>query len=241
MAFEANIEQFSGPLDLMLHLIRENKLDIFDLDVVVLCDQYLEYLEKMQDLKLEIESEYLVELATLIEYKSKKLLPKNSAELEDDYKEDPKDALVKRLIEYQKYKEVSLKFQEAYSERLEQMAKPLSDVDNFRDDTDDVLYDGNSYELLKAMNRILRRLKLSRPVETKLAKKEISVDDRILVIKARLKDMNESFDFDVLIDDCHDLQGVVVTFLAVLDLIKDSLLNFKIGEDDHIYLKRSVN
>ena len=106
MGFEVETQRFEGPLDLMLHLIREQKLDIFDLDMEVLTDQYIHYLHEMEELHLEVESAYLVELTTLIEYKSRKLLPRKEDELEDDY-EDPKDRLVRRLLEYQKYKEVS--------------------------------------------------------------------------------------------------------------------------------------
>ena len=87
--FKVTIEQFEGPLDLMLHLIKEKELDLFDLDVNVLTDQYISYLNAMSEMHLEVASEYLVELAELIEYKSKKLLPRDNSELEDDYEEDP--------------------------------------------------------------------------------------------------------------------------------------------------------
>ena len=94
MDFKVTIDQFEGPLDLMLHLIKENKLDLFDLDIDVLTGQYLIYLDSMDQLHLEIASEYLVELATLIEYKSKRLLPKDESVLDEDLEEDPKDRLV---------------------------------------------------------------------------------------------------------------------------------------------------
>ena len=104
MAFAVETVKFEGPLDLMLHLIREQQLDIFDLDMDILTDQYIEYIHKMERLEIDIESQYLVELATLIEYKSKKLLPKPSEEIESEYEEDPKERLIRRLIEYQKFK-----------------------------------------------------------------------------------------------------------------------------------------
>ena len=87
--FKVTIEDFEGPLDLMLHLIKEKELDLFDLDVNVLTDQYIAYLDTMKDMHLEVASEYLVELVSLVEYKSKKLLPKDDSELEDAYEEDP--------------------------------------------------------------------------------------------------------------------------------------------------------
>ena len=122
MSFLANIEQFEGPLDLMLHLIKEQELDIFDLDLDILTKQYLLYIEEMENLELEVESEYLVELATLVEYKSKKLLPKDESKIEDEYEEDPKERLVRRLLEYQKYKEVSKTLYDAYSDRSFQLS-----------------------------------------------------------------------------------------------------------------------
>ena len=137
MAFEIETEKFEGPLDLMLHLIREQQLDIFDLDMDVLTDQYIEYLNKMERLQIDVESEYLVELSILIEYKSKKLLPKPSEDIESDYEEDPKERLIKRLIEYQKYKEVSKELDELYNDRLCELSKPLSIDDNMRTTVND--------------------------------------------------------------------------------------------------------
>ena len=239
MAFVASYETFEGPLDLMLHLIKENKLDIFDLDMSVLCDEYLAYLDKMDELHLEVESEYLVELSTLIEYKSKKLLPKRETELIDDYQEDPKDALVRRLLEYQRFKEVTQELVVPYMERSRQLSKAMSDTKELeRDDEDEIFYDGNVSDLYKAMNRVLRRLKLAMPIETRYTQKEVSIDDRLLVIRARLKDLDDIFSLEVLADDCKTIEEAVVTFLAVLDLIKDGVLDLAIKDEDKIYLKR---
>ena len=240
MPFEANINDFSGPLDLMLHLIAEKKLDILNLDMGVLCDQYLDYLKKMDALHLEIESEYLVELATLIEYKSKKLLPKDETVLDDGYEEDPKEALIRRLLEYQKFKEVSLSLQDAYDERSKELAKPLSVINASENDSDDIDYDGNPMDLLKAMNRILRRVQLAKPLDTTLRQKEISIDDRILEIKAKLIRLNDTFSFDDLIEDCRTLHEYIVTFLAILDLAKDQILTFSTDKSDNIWFQRGV-
>ena len=117
MAFKVLINQFEGPLDLMLHLIKENKLNLFDLDMEVLCDQYLIYIEEMDQMHLEIASEYLSELASLIEYKSKKLLPREKVIIEENYEENDKERLVKRLLEYQRYKEVSEQLKTFHEER----------------------------------------------------------------------------------------------------------------------------
>lgn len=127
MEFKVLIDQFEGPLDLMLHLIRENKLDLFDLDMNILTEQYLVYLDTMESMHLEIASEYLSELASLLEYKSKKLLPREKVEITEEYEEDHRDRLVARLLEYQRFKEVSEQLMDVYEHRQMQMEKPLSE------------------------------------------------------------------------------------------------------------------
>lgn len=241
MSFLANIKQFEGPLDLMLHLIKEQELDIFDLDLDILTKQYLLYIEEMENLELEVESEYLVELATLVEYKSKKLLPKDESKIEDEYEEDPKERLVRRLLEYQKYKEVSKTLYDAYSDRSFQLSKPISDGEEFKVQESNSPYDGNPNDLLKAMSRVIRRLELSKPIETKYTSKELSVDDRILAIKARLKDLDDTFSFEKLVDDCKEVHEVIVTFLAVLDLAKNHILFFSTDDNDNIWFTRGDN
>lgn len=242
MSFTVETTKFDGPLDLMLHLIKEQQLDIFDLDMEVLTDQYINYLQTMEKLELEIESEYLVELATLIEYKSKKLLPKKTEELEDDYEEDPKERIVRRLLEYQKYKEVSSELLEAFNQRQEQFAKPLSiDSINTNNLVDDQKLEGNPYDLLKAMTRVLRRMELSKPIETKLTAKEISTEDRILEIKSRLSTLPKTFNFENLVSDCHNVHEVIVTFLAILDMAKDHYLVFGTDDNDEIWFRRGEN
>lgn len=234
--------KFEGPLDLMLHLIHEQQLDIFDLDMEILTDQYIRYLHAMEDLHLEVESEYLVELATLIEYKSKKLLPKRAEELEDDY-EDPKDRLVRRLLEYQKYKEVSKTLYDSYLERQDQLSKPVSfdEIVRHQNDIETQKLEGDPYDLLKAMNKVLRRLQLSRPLDIRFTQKELSPEDRILQIKARLRDLPETFSFDTLIEDCDSLHEYVITFIAILDMAKDHFLAFTIDDNDNIWFTRGNN
>ena len=107
MHFSVSLEQFDGPLDLMLHLIKENKLELFDLDLDTLATQYINYIHQVQELHLEVASEYLTELASLLEYKSRKLLPREEVEVQEEYEEDNRQRLVARLLEYQRYKEVS--------------------------------------------------------------------------------------------------------------------------------------
>lgn len=242
MGFTVETLKFEGPLDLMLHLIREQQLDIFDLNMEILTDQYIAYLHAMEQMHIDVESEYLVELATLIEYKSKKLLPKQPDEIDDDY-EDPKDKLVRRLLEYQKYKEVSGILYDSYIDRQDQMSKPVSfeQVLKSKNDIETQKLEGDPYDLLKAMTKVLRRIQLSRPLDIKFTQKELSPEDRILQIKARLKDLPETFNFETLLDDCGNLHEYVVTFLAILDMAKDHYLVFTIDDSENIWFRRGSN
>lgn len=242
MKFTVTIDQFEGPLDLMLHLIKENKLDLFDLDMNVLTTQYIEFIHQMKDLHLEIASEYLSELASLIEYKSKKLLPREEVQVEEDYEEDQRTKLVARLVEYQKYKEISEKLRIDYENRQKHFTRPVSPLVEqwsipIKSDT---LENQSPYELLKAMNRVLQRMILLKPYETKVTIKELSVEERLEQIKERLKDSNDTILFETLCDDCSSLHMVIVTFLSILDLIHQKWLDFTIDSEDHIYVKRGI-
>lgn len=242
MKFTVTIDQFEGPLDLMLHLIKENKLDLFDLDMNVLTKQYIEFIHQMKDLHLEIASEYLSELASLIEYKSKKLLPREEVQVEEEYEEDQRTKLVARLVEYQKYKEISEKLRIDYENRQKHFTRPVSPlVEQWSIPIEsDTLENQSPYELLKAMNRVLQRMILLKPYETKVTIKELSVEERLEQIKERLKDSNNTISFETLCDDCSSLHMVIVTFLSILDLIHQKWLDFTIDSEDHIYVKRGI-
>lgn len=242
MKFTVTIDQFEGPLDLMLHLIKENKLDLFELDMNVLTAQYIEFIHQMKDLHLEIASEYLSELASLIEYKSKKLLPREEVQVEEEYEEDQRTKLVARLVEYQKYKEISEKLRIDYENRQKHFTRPVSPlVEQWSIPIEsDTLENQSPYELLKAMNRVLQRMILLKPYETKVTIKELSVEERLEQIKERLKDSNDMILFETLCDDCSSLHMVIVTFLSILDLIHQKWLDFTIDSEDHIYVKRGI-
>lgn len=240
-AFTIAIEQFEGPLDLMLHLIKEQELDLFDLDVNQLADQYIAYLSAMNDMHLEVASEYLVELAELIEYKSKKLLPKDESEINDEYEEDPKERLIRRLLEYQQIKEVSQQLNLMFEQRQKQMTKPVSnESEQWIKSSDNEPYDGNPNDLLRAMRKCLLRMQLTKPIETRYTKKEISMEDRELVIRAKLDHLPKTFRFEALLEDCHDVPTFIATFLAVLDLARLHTLVFTIDDDDVIWFSRGV-
>lgn len=237
MEFTVSIEQFDGPLDLMLHLIKENELDLFDLDISILANQYVDFIHAMKQLNLDIASEYLIELASLIEYKSKKLLPKDQTELEDPYQQGNEEDLVRRLIEYQKYKEISEQFSLRFQQRALLHDKPQAEIVNQWMQPDESNQSGNPYDLIKAMQKVLKRYQLAQPYQVNITQKRITVEDRIIQIKKQLKNWPEVFHLQTAMQDCQDRYDVVVTFLAILDLVHDCYLAFTVKEEE-IYFKK---
>ena len=236
MGFKVTIDQFDGPLDLMLHLIKEEQLDLFELDIVKLTDQYLNYIRAMQQLHLDVASEYMVELATLIEYKSRKLLPKNEDVLDDDYV-DESEELVNRLLEYQKYREVTENFENLYRERLQMHDKPLSEIAGEWIKVEENFRETSPYELIKAMDKVLKRLQLAQPYEVSITTKELTVDDRIKQLKKKIKEWNGSFTMTKSMEDCNSIYMVVITFLSLLDMVHDGSLTFKVRKDEVYFMK----
>ena len=237
MHFSVMIHEFEGPLDLMYHLIKENKLDLFDLYMDILCDQYLAYLNQMEEMHLDIASEFLSELAGLIEYKSKKLLPKEKVVIEEEYEEDERDKLVKRLLEYQRYKEACESLKPLYEERLKLYTKPISEeATKWMKVVKEEDFEGNPYDLMKAMNRVLRRIALENPVETKLTVKELSVDERMEQIRTRLRHFTGKMSFTDLCNDCNSKHMVIVTFMAILDMIKFQEISYVLDDFDEIWI-----
>lgn len=236
--FKVTIDQFDGPLDLMLHLISEKQLDLLDLDMNALTDQYMAYIEGMQELHLDVASEYLAELVKLIEYKSKKMLGlKQEEPTEEEY---TKEKLVSRLLEYQKYKEASAQLNEMYEDRQLLISKPMSlEADQWMKESEDQPVTGSPYDLMKAMKKVLYRIQIQTPSIASYEVKEISIEDRELEVRARLSSLPETFTFERLLDDCTgSMQKAIATFISVLDLIRQHLLFFTIDEEEEIWLTR---
>lgn len=221
MEITLKIDDFEGPLDLLLHLIKEKKMDILNLKLEIIIDEYLKFIEKMEQMNLNVASSYLVMASELIEMKSKLLLPRH--EEEEEVEEDPKKALVNRLIEYQKYKDLTEDFKELENERrqiytrLPENLKEYSDNDAMINNSDVTLDD-----LLKAFQKFLERKKLEQPLNTKVTKKEMSVEERTISIRNILK-TKKKVNFLELFDVLNK-EYVVVTFLAILEMAKKNEL-----------------
>ena len=225
MDYKFTIDKFQGPLDLLLHLIKESDIDIFDINITEITDQYLKYIESMETLNLNIDSEYLVMAAELIEMKSRELLPNEDDDDSDDYEEDPKEQLINRLIEYQKYKQVASEFKNLEEERKLMYSKMPSELNEFK--TDDVLIsdDISLDDLVQAFMAFQKRKELDKPLNTVVTRKEYSVRVRCHDIMSKLE-KNKKINFTDLFD-VRSKDYVVVTFLAILDLAKSGRLKIK--------------
>ncbi len=238
MDFFVSIDKFEGPLDLMLHLIKEKELDLFHLDINALCSQYVAYIEKAEELQLEIAGEYLSELAGLIELKSKQLLPKK-VNLEEE-EEDDKEKLVKRLIEYQRFKDVAEILNTYQIERSRQMSKPLSLVEVPQEvELDNSNLEGNPYDLMKAMNRVLRHVALQTPKEAVYHAKEYSVTETAEELSEKYQGRKEAIGLKQMMLESGSLMKAIAVFLAVLDLIHQQRVVYSLEDENDVYLKWS--
>ena len=239
MSYEVVLDEFQGPLDLLLHLIKEKEMDLESLEVSVITDQYLAYIDQMDPDQLETMSEYLVMAAQLIEMKSKLLLPNEKVELEDDYQEDPREQLIRRLIEYKKYKDVLDEFRDCYEHRQTLHTKAPALMDDYIVDTTEMIpQDLEVYDLIRAMQKMFQRKALMAPLESKIARVEISIEDRSDQIRQYFRlHKNQRVDFEELFDE-PSRTFFVVTFLSILVLVNtNELVIEQEGNFEKIYLK----
>lgn len=238
MEYQVTVDQFTGPLDLLLHLIKEHDMDLLDLDVAAVCDQYLAYIQTMDPSLLEAVSEYLVMAAWLIEMKSKLLLPKPEIDEEDDYEAERK-RMTERLIEKNRINGILEAFEASYDKRQTMHSKIPSALEEYLPSGEETIPEGMEvYDLIKAMQRVMQRRALLQPLESKIARVEISIDERTEQIRSYfLRHKDKTVDFEDLFDE-GDRYFAIVTFLSILVLVKNSeLLITQSGNFEKIYLK----
>lgn len=220
MEYQVTVDQFTGPLDLLLHLIKEHDMDLLDLDVAAVCDQYLAYIQTMDPSLLEAVSEYLVMAAWLIEMKSKLLLPKPEIDEEDDYEAERK-RMIERLIEKNRINGILEAFEASYDKRQTMHSKIPSVLEEYLPSGEETIPEGMEvYDLIKAMQRVMQRRALLQPLESKIARVEISIDERTEQIRSYfLRHKDKTVDFEDLFDE-GDRYFAIVTFLSILVLVK---------------------
>ena len=186
MKYEVNINEFEGPLDLLLHLIKKSNISINEISIDEITKQYLEYINKMEELNLDIASEYLVMAAELIEIKSSSLLPRQEIE-EDEFEEDPKEKLIKRLLEYEQYKNLTGTFKELEEYRKEIYTKEPDNMLEYKDSNNNTDYGVDLNDLIEAFSKFLKEKELDKPLATKVSTKEYSVGKRSFEIRKIFK------------------------------------------------------
>lgn len=213
--YTVRLETFEGPLDLLLHLIQKNEMDIFNIPIALITEQYMEYLKWMKTLNLDVAGEYLLMASTLLHIKSKMLLPQPSSEEEGEEGEDPRAELVRRLLEYQKYKMAA----------SELVKRPMLDRDVFvrlRSDEEtepqEERIEATLFDLIDAFRKALERVKEEAFHEVVLDR--LSVEDKVQEILLLLQREKRSLPFHLLLPEQASRRMIVITFLAILELVK---------------------
>lgn len=210
------INEFEGPLDLLLHLIKESKMNIMDIEIEKITDQYMNYLDLQEKMNLEIASEYLVMASELIELKSKLLLP--NPKNEEGEEEDPREELVNRLLEYQAYKEITKVLQDKENLRKEIYTKAPENIRNYVEEDVSITTDVTLNDLVEAFKKYLERKKETKPLQTKITVNEVTVSSRRHDIKNLLRTKKRVSFFELF--PVVSKEYVIATFLAVLEMAK---------------------
>ncbi len=218
MSYEIKLDIFEGPLDLLLYLIRKNEIDIYNIPIALITEQYLEYLDMMRSLNLDLAGEYLVLAATLIHIKSRLLLPPAEDEEGGEEGQDPRSELVRQLLEYQAFKEAAIALE----------ARPLLDRDVFSrgapaevsaavEEEEEATIEVGIFELVQAFRAIIAGLDKSDDLV--IDTERMSLTDRINEIMEQLSE-KKHLTFTELLGERTDRKGIVYTFLAILELMK---------------------
>jgi segregation and condensation protein A len=218
--YPVHLQNFEGPLDLLLHLIKRHELSIYDIPIALITQQYLDYLGIMQELDLDVVGEFLVMAATLIHIKSRMLLPRPDP-TQDEPEEDPREALVRRLLEHQRFKAAAELLHEKEIQRSAQWLRPDDRVADVVGEAPEPEIEVDLFSLMAAFRQVLERAK-QRP-RVLLPPEQMPIETRIEQLLARLS-TTEACGFDELFADVQTRSGMVVTFLALLEMIRLKLV-----------------
>ena len=226
MDYSIKINEFEGPLDLLLHLIKQSNIDIVDIEINEITKQYLDYINKMEELNINVAASYLVMAAELMEIKSKSLLPPTEEETNDEDEEVvSKENLINKLIEYQKYKDMIGAFKEMEQDRQNIYIKSPEKISNYVDELIVNNTDTSVDDLVDAFKKFLERIDREKPITTKITTKEYSVKERKRNIRNILKEKQK-----VLFTDLFEEKSagfIVVTFLSILEMTKEKEIIIK--------------
>lgn len=213
-----SIDNFEGPLDLLLHLVKESNIDICDISIEEITDKYLDYIRYQEGYDINISSSYLVMAAELMYLKSKSLLPINNKEEDISPEEITRENLINKLLDYKRYKELTPTFRNMEEERKKIYIKGPENISNYKDSN--FSSSGEVEELLEAFRKFLERKDLEKPLETTVTNREYSVRERKNGIRNVLKNRGKVY-LDELFEE-YNKPYVVVTFLSVLEMVKEN-------------------
>ncbi len=237
MSYHVKLDIFEGPMDLLLHLIRKHELDIYDIPISLITQQYLEYLELMKSLDIEVAGEFLVMASTLTHIKSRMLLPPSENPDDEDEGIDPRAELVQRLLEYKRFKDAALSLEQ--KEHLWSQVytrPPVAAPDDYADD-EPLLFDFHIFDLLSALRDVLSRAPDSR---FEITPESVSITEKIAYILELLESRDSILFTDLFTETATKLQ-VIATFLALLELIKTRVVRaLQVEQFGAIRLMKSV-
>ena len=221
-AYKVKLDTFEGPLDLLVHLIRRNELNVYDIPIALITEQYLSYIALMQELNLDVAGEFLVMASTLIHIKSRMLLPRADPTQDDQVEEDPREALVRRLLEHQKYKAAAELLHERETLRSAQFMRPDARVADAAGEEYEPELEVDLFSLLAAFKGVLERASRRPPMV--LPPEEIPIEARIEQLLQRLSETEACGFEDLFADGDGSRSFVIVTFLALLEMIRLKLV-----------------
>lgn len=234
MNYQFKINDFEGPLDLLLHLVKESKMDIYEINITTIINEYLDYIHNLKDMNIDLASEYLVMASELVHLKSRMLLNQTDEE-DDEFELNTAEDLRNKLIEYQKYKDLTSDFRVLEQKRSEVLTKLPENLSEYRDQ---IVFNNNQSidVLLIAFQNFLDRQKYKKPLNTTITKKEYSVEERIKGIRNILKTKKTVKFLDLF--DIINKDYFIVTFLSILEMTKNNevIINQDNNFDD-IYLE----
>ncbi len=228
MSYKVKIQTFEGPFDLLVYLIENAQMNIYDIEISSITEQYLEYISTMREMDINVATEFMVLASSLIEIKSKMILPRINEAGELTVEEDPRTELVARLLEYKRFKKAAeiLREQEERAERI--FSKPQEDISCFTDNPDEYL-DLDLKQFAGAFSAFIerkQRMEAVRRQYTRINRERVSMENRITYIAGRLREkIGHVFNFRELIPDKKDKYDTIITFVSLLEMAKERVVN----------------
>ena len=217
MTYKVKLEIFEGPLDLLLHLVKQNEMDIANIPIAQITEQYLQYLELMQALDLEVAGEFLVMASTLIQIKSRMLLPPEALPPEEAEEPDPRAELIQRLLEYQKFKQAAELLSGMEKSRFIQFSRPVSPEGIAVEQTDE-LVEASLFDLLRAFSQFMSG-EISRELVHEIIREEFTVEEKLTLLRELLQ-THTKVSFAEIFSKSRSKLEAIATFLALLELIR---------------------